>query len=129
MDVLQGALLEELLVDLNFIGDAQVVRNLGQNDTVLQSFRLLVTYKGLEFMLISMTDNHFIGVDHAKAPRFDVLFLTECEQHIEELFIRFEHFTEFHDAAISNIEFAIEAICAWVVLNAALQNGIEVNGC
>ena len=78
-------------------------------------------------MLISMTDNHFIGVDHAKAPRFDVLFLAECEQHIEKLFIRFEHFNKFHDAAVSNIEFAIEAVGAWVTFNADFTNGREVN--
>ena len=42
MHVLQRALVEQLLVDLDLIGDAQVVRHLDQDDAVLQRLGLLV---------------------------------------------------------------------------------------
>ena len=69
-------------------------------------------------MLIGMADHHLIGIDHTETPGLDVLLLAECEQHVEELLIGFEHFHEFHDAPVGDVQFAIEAIGAWITFDA-----------
>ena len=73
-------------------------------------------------MFIGMAHNDFIGVDHAETPGFDVLFLAECEQYVEEFLICFEHFHEFHDATVCNVQFTVEAIGTWIAFNADLTN-------
>ena len=123
MHVLQGALLQQFLIYFDFVGGAQVVRNFDKNNAVLQRFRLLVAYKGRVFMFIGVAYNHLVGVDHAKTPGLDVLFLAECKQHVQEFLICFEHFNKFHEAAIGDIEFTIEAIGAWVAFDADFTDG------
>src|SRR6185312_14399687 len=74
-----------------------------------------------------MADDHFVSIDHAETSSFDVLFLAEGEQYIQELFIRLQHFHELHNAAVRDIEFTVEAIGSWIALDADLADGGEVD--
>src|SRR2546425_12560478 len=78
-------------------------------------------------MLIGMADNNLVGVDHAETPGFDVLFLAECEQHVQELLIGLEHLYELHDAPVRNIQFTIETVSSRVALDSNLAYSGEVN--
>ncbi len=127
MHILQRALLEQLLVYFHLVRGAQIVRHLDKDNTVLQSFRLLVAHKGLVLVFVGMADDHFIGVDHAETPGFDVLFLAEREQHIQKFFIGFEHFYEFHNSPVGDIEFTVEAICSRIAFYTDFTDGGEVD--
>ena len=78
-------------------------------------------------MLIGMADDHLVSVNQAEATSFDILLLAQSEQDVEEFFVCFEHFHEFHHAAIGDIEFAIEAVGAWIALNADFADCREVD--
>ena len=84
----------------------------------MQGFRFLVAHEGLILVLIGVADDDLIGIDHAETPGFDVLFLTQCQQDVEELLIGFEHFHKFHDATIGDIQFAVEAIGTRIAFDA-----------
>src|SRR5438552_1145699 len=112
-------------IDLSTIGEVGV-----ESDPRAYRFdgELNIANRGiLVFVFIGMANDYFIGVDHTETPGFDVLFLTECEQDIEELLISFEHFYKFHDATVSDVEFAIEAVGSRIAFNAHLTNSGEVN--
>ena len=122
MHILERTLLEQFFVNLNLIRDPQVVRNFDQNNTVLQSLRLLVANERLVLMLIGMADYYFIGIDHAETAGLDILFLAEREQHIEKFLIRLQHFYKFHDASICDIEFTIKSIGSRIAFDSNLTD-------
>ena len=128
VDVAQDVgLVEELVVDSFFLRDAEVVGDAHQDDAVLQRLTLLVARERDVLVLVRVRHDDLVGVDHREAARLDVLLLREREQGVEELLVNFEHLDELHDAAVGDVQFAVEAVGARVTLHPDLADGREVN--
>ena len=53
-------------------------------------------------------DDHFVDVGLRELLRLDLVFLAGAQQVVEERHVELEHFDEFDDAAIGDVEFAVE---------------------
>ena len=55
-----------------------------------------------------MADDHFVDVGLGEFLRLDLVFLAGAEQVVEERHVELEHFDELDDAAVGDVEFAVE---------------------
>jgi hypothetical protein len=69
-----------------------------------------------------MRQDTLIGVNQGEAPGLDVLLLRQGQQNIQKPLVRFEHLDELDQAAIGDIQLAIEAIGAGIGFGAVLPH-------
>ena len=93
----------------------------------MEGLRLLVAGKRDVLVLVRVRDDDLVGVDHGEAPGLDGLLLREREQAVEELLVNLQHLDELHDAAVGDVQLAVEAVRAGVTLHPDLADGREVN--
>ena len=123
----QAALADQLLVDLDLFGDLQVVGHLDQDDPVVQRLGLLVGDERVVLVLVRVRDDHLVGVDHREAAGLDVLLLRQRQQVVEELLVALEHLDEFHQAAVRDVQLAVEAVGPRIALDAVLADRRQVD--
>jgi hypothetical protein len=114
--------LDQLLVDLLLFGNAQTIGHLDDADAVDEGFVVLV---GLEALPLGFVG---VGEDHAgERYRADILgadivaFLRRCEQRMQHLDRRLEHFDEFKHALIGAVEAAGIGVGVGIVLRVGLE--------
>ncbi|GBD37040.1 hypothetical protein HRbin36_02170 [bacterium HR36] len=95
-------------VYLDFITQAGNVRDVNLDSTVAQRFHKLVALQLAIFGFVSMTNDNFINIALGEFFGFDFMFLGGTEEVIEESDIEFEDFDKLDEAAIGNVELAVE---------------------
>ena len=84
------------------------VRDIDFHGAVAQRFHELVVLKLPVFRLVGMSDDDFVDIGLRELLRFDLVFLACAEQVVEECDFQFQDFDELDDAAVGDIEFAVE---------------------
>ena len=97
-----------LLIDLDLIGKLRNVRHVDLHRAVAQCFHELVVLKLAILRFVRMADNHFVDVGLRELLRLDFMFLACAEQVVQERDFEFQNFDELDDAAVRNIELAVE---------------------
>src|SRR5208337_2429528 len=114
--------LDDLLVNLNFFRQAQVVRHLHDDDSIEDR---LVGVVGLELLplgLVRMRDDAGIDVHHSVASRRGNHFLLRCRDHrVQVLGLVLENFDELDDSAVADVERAVEFEHARVALGVLVE--------
>ena len=93
----------------------------------MQGLALAIGDEGAVLVFVGVRQNRLVGVDHREAARLNVLLLAERQQAVEELLVDLQHLDEFHEAAVGDVQLAVEAVGARVALDADLADGREVN--
>ncbi len=74
-----------------------------------------------------MRNDRLIRIDHGVAAGLDRLFLRERQQRVQELVVDLQHLDEFHQAAVRDVELAVEPVCPRVRLDANVANRRQVD--
>jgi hypothetical protein len=119
---LQRGVGDQLLVDLDFLGDAQAVRHLDDVDAVEEGLVVLVVLEGLPLALVRVGHHDAVERDRAEAFRaLEVAFLGGGQQRVQHLDRRLEHFHEFQQALVGQAQAAGVAVGVRVVLREGLE--------
>src|SRR5215831_16397189 len=114
--------LDQLLVDLLFLGHAQNVRHLDDADAVDESLVVLVALEALPFGLVRVREHDAGEGNGADVFGADVVaFLGRRQQRMQHLDRRLEHLYEFKDALIGAVEAARVAVGVGIVLRQRLE--------
>ena len=113
---------EILVVDLDLIIQANVVRHVDLDRAVAERLHHFVALQLLVFRLIRVAEDHFVDVGLRELLRLDHVFLRCAQQVIQERHIELEHFDEFDDAAIGDVQFAVEVERARIGIRAILRD-------
>src|SRR2546421_216063 len=114
--------LDQLLVDLLLLGDAQAVRHLDDADTVDEGLVVLVGLEALPFGLVGVGENDAGERDRADILGPDIVAFLRCrQQRMQHLDRRLEHFDEFENALVGAVEAARIAVGVGIVLGEGLQ--------
>ena len=97
-----------LFVDLDFIGEFGDVGDIDLHGAVAQRFHELIVLQLPVFGFVGVADDDFVDIGLREFLRFDLMFLACAEQVIQEGNFELQDFDEFNDAAIGDIELAIE---------------------
>jgi hypothetical protein len=111
---------ELLLVDLLLLGELGDVRDVDLHRAVAQGFHELVVLELLELGFVGVADDHFVDVGLRELLRLDLVLLRCAEQVVEERDVELQHFDELDDAAVGDVELAIEVERARVGVRAVL---------
>src|SRR6185369_9136705 len=118
----QFGALDQLLVDLLLLGDAQAIRHLDDADAVNEGFIVLVGLEALPFGLVGVGENDAGERDRADVLGPDIVaFLRRRQQRMQHLDRRLEHFDEFENALVGAVEAARIAVGVGIVLGEGLQ--------
>ncbi len=99
---------EILQVNLDLIVEADVVGNVDLDGAVAERLHHFVALQLLVFRLIGVAENHFVDVGLGEFLRLDQMFLAGAQQVVQERHIELEHFDELDDAAIGDVQLAVE---------------------
>ncbi len=105
-------------VDLDFIAEFRDVRDIDLHRSIAESFHELVVLELAILGFVRMPDDHFVDVGLRELLRFDLVFLAGAEQIVKESDLELQDFDEFNDAAIGDVEFAVEIECARIGIRA-----------
>ncbi|MNQ20935.1 hypothetical protein D3C85_340340 [compost metagenome] len=118
----QGAVGEEFLVDLDFVGDAQAVGHLDDVDTVDERLVVLVVAEVVPFRLVGVgQQDAAVGNRPEALGAVVVAFLGGGQQRVQHLDRRLEHLDEFHQALVGPAQGAGITVGVGVVLREFLQ--------
>ena len=120
-------LADQLLVDLDFFGQAQVVRDADDEDAVDHRLVLFVAEVGVVLVLVGVGEDDQVGVDEGEARGLDGLLPGDGVQLVQEALFGLEHLDELDDAAVGDVQFAVEVVGARVGLGAVLGQGLDVD--
>ena len=116
------ALVVVLLVDANLVGQSRDVGNVDLDRAIAQGFHELVVLQTPILRLVRVPQNHFVNVGLRKLLRLHLVLLAGTEQIVQERHVQLEHFDEFQDATIGNVEFTVEVEGARIAVAAVLGN-------
>ncbi len=105
----------------------KIIRDTHHDHAIVQGFGLLIGEELVKLRLIGVGDDALVGIDQREATGLDVFLLRQRQEHIEKALIRLEHFDKFHQAAVGDIELAIEAVGARVGFGAIIADGGEID--
>ena len=105
LDLLGAEVLE---VDLDFIVEAAVVGHVDLQGAVAEGLHELVVLQLAVFGLVGVADDDLVDVGLGELLGLDGVFLRGAQQVIQERDIELEDFDEFDDAAVGDVEFAVE---------------------
>ena len=97
-----------LLVNLHFVRERRDVRHVDLHRPVAKRFHELVVLQPAIFGLVRVADDHFVDIGLRELLRLDAMLLARAEQVVQERHVELEHFDELDDAAIGDVEFAVE---------------------
>ena len=111
-----------LLVDLDLIREPRDVGNVDLDRPVPKRLHELVRLKLLVLRLVGVTDDHFIDVGLGELLGFDLVFLAGSQEIVQEGDVELEDFDEFDDAAVGDVELAVEIEGAGIALRAVFRD-------
>ena len=118
----QRGVAHQLLVDLDFFGDAQAVGHLDDVDPVEEGLVVLVVAEGLPFALVAVRQHDAVERNRAEAfGALEVAFLRGRQQRVQHLDRRLEHFDEFQQALVGQAQAAGVGVGVRVVLRIGLE--------
>ncbi len=118
----QRTVVQQLLVDLHLVGDAQAVRHLDDVDAVEEGFVVLVVAERGPFRLVAVRQHDAVERDRAEAfGTLVVAFLGGGQQRVQHLDRRLEHLDELQQALVGQAQTAGIAVGVRVVLGEFLQ--------
>src|SRR6218665_2521137 len=117
---LDGAGVEVLLVDLHLLGQLGDVRDVDLHRTVTQGLHELVGLELLELGLVGVPDDDLVDVRLGELLGLDLVLLRGAQEIVEEGDVELEHFHELDEAAVGDVELAIEVEGARVRVRAVL---------
>ena len=97
-----------LLVDLDLIRQFRDVRNIDLHRAVAQRFHELVVLELAIFGLVGVADDDFVDIGLREFLRLDLVFLAGAEQIVQERDLELQDFDELDDAAVGDVELAVE---------------------
>ncbi len=101
--------LDDLLIDLHFFRQAQVVRDLDHDDTIEDRLVGVIGLELLPFGFVRMRDDAGIDVDHPVASRCrNDFFLGRRDHRVQILGLVLENFDKLDDAAVADVERSVE---------------------
>ena len=109
-----------LFVDLDLVGQPCHVGHVDLDRPVAERLHELVGLKLLVFRLVGVTDDDFVDVGLGELLGLDLVFLAGTEQVVEEGDVELEDLDELDDAAVGDVELAVEIEGAGVALGAVL---------
>ena len=96
------------------------VGNVDLHRPVAQGLHELVGLELLVLRLVGVTDDHLVDIGLGELLGFDLVFLAGPEQVVQERHVELEDLDEFDDAAIGDVELAVEVERARIALGAIL---------
>ncbi|MCY1349104.1 hypothetical protein D9M69_352770 [compost metagenome] len=118
----QRAVDQQLVVDLDLVGDAQAVRHLDDVDPVDERLVVLVVAEAVPFRFVGVGQDDAAERQAAEAlGAVVVAFLGGGQQRVQHLDRRLEHLDEFHQALVGPAQRARVAVGVGVVLREFLQ--------
>ena len=109
-----------LLVDLDLVGQLRDVRDVDLHRAVAERFHELVVLQPAIFRLVGVAEDHFVDVGLRELLRLDLVLLAGAEQVVQERHVELQHFDELDDAAVGDVEFAVEVERPRVAVGAVL---------
>ena len=109
-----------LLVDVDLVREPGDVRNVDLDRPVPQRLHELVGLELLVLGLVGVPDDHLVDVGLGELLGLDLVFLAGPEQVVEEGDVELEDLDEFDDAAVGDVELAVEVERPGVALGAVL---------
>ena len=111
---------EVLLVDLDLVLEPGHVRHVDLHRAVAQGFHEFVVLQPAIFRLVGVAQDHLVDVGLGELLRLDLVFLRGAQQIVEERDVELEHFDELDQAAIGDVQLAVEVEGARVAVGAVL---------
>ena len=111
---------EVLLVDLHLLGELGDVRDVDLHRAVAKRLHELVVLELLVLGLVGVADDDFVDVGLRELLRLDLVLLRRAEEVVEERDVELEHFDELDDAAVGDVELAVEVEGARIGVGAVL---------
>ena len=99
---------EVFLVDTDFVVEADVIGDVDLDGAIAEGFHHFVALQAFVLGFVGVTQDHFIDVRLRELLGLDGVFLRSTQQVIQERDVELEDFDEFADAAIGDVELAIE---------------------
>ena len=103
-----GVAVVVLLVDLDLVGQRGDVGHVDLDRPIAQGLHELVALQPAIFRLVRVAENHFVDVGLGEFLGLDLVLLAGAQQVVEERHVELEHFDELDDAAIGDVELAVE---------------------
>ncbi len=97
-----------LLVDLDFVREPGDVGDVDLDRSVAEGLHELVGLELLVFGFVGVADDDLVDVGLGELLGFDLMFLAGTQEVVEEGDVELEDFDEFDDAAVGDVEFAVE---------------------
>ncbi|MNF56193.1 hypothetical protein D3C84_376750 [compost metagenome] len=118
----QRAAHQQLVVDLDLVGDPQAVGDLDDVDTVDEGFVVLVVTEAVPFRFVGVGEDDAAERQPPQAlGAVVVAFLGRGQQRVQHLDRRLEHLDEFHQALVGPAQCARVAVGIRVVLREFLE--------
>jgi hypothetical protein len=118
----ERGVLEQLVVNLDFLGDADAVRHLDDENPVEERFVVLVVAEAVPLGLVRVRDDQAVERDSGKAfGSLEVAFLRRGEQRVQHLDRRLEHLDELEETLVRETQTARIAVRIGVVLRKLLE--------
>ncbi len=111
---------EVLLVDLDLVLEPGDVGHVDLHRAVAQRFHELVVLQASIFWLVGMAEDDFVDVGLGELLRLDLVFLRGAEQVVEEGHVELEHFDELDQAAVGDVQLAVEVEGPRIAVGAVL---------
>ena len=109
-----------LLVDLDLVGQPGHVGDVDLDRPVAEGLHELVGLELLVLRLVGVPDDDLVDVGLGELLGLDLVLLAGAEQVVEEGDVELEDLDEFDDAAVGDVELAVEIEGAGVALGAVL---------
>ena len=109
-----------LLIDVDLVGQPRDVRHVDLDRPVAEGFHELVGLELLVFGLVGVPDDDFVDVGLGELLRLDLVFLAGAEEVVEEGDVELQDLDELDQAAVGDVELAVEVERPRVALGAVL---------
>ena len=96
------------------VGDVDLHR------AVAQRFHELVVLQAAIFRLVGVAEDDLVDVGLGELLRLDLVFLRRAEQVVEERHVELQHLDELDEAAVGDVQFAVEVERPRVAVGAVL---------
>ena len=97
-----------LLVNLHLVRQRRDVRHVDLHRAVAERFHELVVLQPAILGLVRVADDHLVDIGLGELLRLDAVLLARAEQVVQERHVELQHFDELDDAAVGDVEFAVE---------------------
>ena len=115
---------DDLLVDLDFFREAQIVRHAHHHDAVENRFVGMIRFKLLPLCFIRMRHDHRVDVNQAVAARRRHYFFLSRGDHAVQVFdLVFKHLDKLDETSVADVERAVQFQNSGIALGVKIQFG------